>query len=87
MILNGPGITEKSKVTAKDEASSIAQKIVYNCMQQKQNILTMQRHNTKRETPLLIYVASLVYTKTKSRALIDKLNGMEFVCHITELYR
>ena len=57
-------------------ALSIAQLTQFNSAQKRTNS-TSHRYSSEKETPLSIYIAFLVHSETRSRALIDKLHDHE----------
>lgn len=56
--------------------STVSQIIQFNCAKKRSDTSTYSRHNTNTETPLSIYIALLVHSRTRSRSLVDKLSSL-----------
>ena len=72
MIEHSPDIETiiETKTTKSDLA--ISHLIQYNCHRSPKKRNTMlQKHSKCRETPIIIYVDSLLFAKTRKRQLID----------------
>ncbi len=74
MVLNGTNITTQlSSASMPQPAITLSQLLMYNCSTHQSKAATTARHSQQRETPLAIYLATMIHTKTRKRALVDIL--------------
>ncbi|XP_062605131.1 uncharacterized protein LOC134266937 [Saccostrea cucullata] len=77
MILNGPNIEEQSSQSSVSTPTlTISQLLMFNCYTRRRgstSSIESTRHNSNRETPLPVYLGTLMHTKTRKRDLVDTL--------------
>ena len=77
MILNGPNIQEQSNHSSVSTPTlTVSQLLMFNCYaRRRENTSTTEStmHSHNRETPLPMYLGTLMHTKTWKRDLVDTL--------------
>ena len=76
MVLKGPNIKvqgEAATRTSSQPARSVSQLIMYNSSASSRENTKQTRHSKERETPLPIYLGTLIHSKTRKRELVDIL--------------
>ena len=74
MLLEGPGITERSDRKATPACLSIAQQIKHNAVKRtRAGEPARVRHDREKETPFPLYVGLLIHAHTRQKGLNDKL--------------
>ena len=74
MILDGSNITHQTTIdkAGTSAAGVISQLLMYNSVKHVRTGPTKLRHNTDKETPLLIYIGLALHSHTRQRSLVDK---------------
>ncbi|KAJ8396338.1 hypothetical protein AAFF_G00019150 [Aldrovandia affinis] len=77
MILNGPNIQEQSCHSSVSTATlTVSQLLMFNSYahhRESTSTTESTRHSHNRETPLPVYLGTLIHTKTRKRDLVDTL--------------
>lgn len=77
MVLNGPNIKSSDGEGLSQATLSIAQLMQYNSSVRKRSAENKTTyHHTSRETPLPIYTALTIHSKTRKRKLVDKMSEL-----------
>jgi hypothetical protein len=75
VVLHGPNIKSQSSTTTTSQpALTLSQLLVYNSSKRcGNNSAGIVRHSKERETPLPIYLGTMIHSKTRKRELVDIL--------------
>ncbi len=74
MVLNGPNIQDQSNLSGIPQSVlTITQLLMYHCSirRREASSLSMPKHSQERETPLPIFLGTLIHSKTRKRELVD----------------
>jgi len=76
MILEGPSIkkdkTEETDKNPSTAALTISQLLIFNSTNRKRDDNVSSRHSTKKETPLPLFIGSVIHAETRKKQLVDK---------------
>ena len=73
MILEGPNIKDQTSHPTSQAALTIAQLLKFNSIKHKRQSMTSVKHVTVQETPLPLYIGTMLHSCTRKRVLVDKL--------------
>ena len=74
MLEHGADIKSQLRFGASKTDVAIAQLLQYNCHAKYKEGAPTHRHSKDRETPFPVYIGLSVYTQTRQRTLVEKLN-------------
>ena len=74
MILEGPSIKNQTSTPLSQSALTISQLLQFNSVKHKRQGLTSVKHSRAQETPLPLYVGTMLHSVTRKKELVDKMH-------------